>query len=296
MNDSIVIDADGTWTNTAWNTTTTSSVNGGSAESVYQDIQGTNYCANAVTGAVTVPSGATIQGANGVLATVLNDSSGTNAVAVQGYAIANASSAQVWGANFLASSSSGLSAGCTVTGIEIDLHAQNANDSVAGVTVGGPGPATLSTLSSAFRVSGGSNPFEYGFTTQDGAANLGVALGCTTTGNTVPSQTIQLASRDSSGNVHFGYITTNANGAFNFQPDVVNNSAIFVINKIGFPVTPAHVFANLPSPSSGTAGALVYITDSPTATVGATVTVGGGTNKVYLGTGGTNWTVIALTS
>jgi hypothetical protein len=122
------------------------------------------------------------------------------------------------------------------------------------------------------------------------------SAGCATTGNNVSSQNVQLTSRDSGGNAHFGYITLNPNGAFNFQPDVVNNTAIFTINKIGFPITPAHTFANLPSPSSGTAGALVYITDSPTTTIGATVTVGGGSNKVYLGTGGTNWTVLAVVS
>jgi hypothetical protein len=165
------------------------------------------------------------------LGTVINDATGTNAVAVQGYAIAIVQNAQVWGANFLASSTSGTT-GATITGIEVDLNNNDAGDSVAGVSVGGPG--TNASLTRAFIVSGKATPCQYGFNTQDGAAELGLALGCSSSANNVSSQTIQLASRDSSGNAHFGYITTNPNGAFHFQPDVVNNSNISLLMNLDY--------------------------------------------------------------
>jgi hypothetical protein len=53
-------------------------------------------------------------------------------------------------------------------------------------------------------------------------------------------------------------------------------------------ITPPLTYSTLPS---GIAGATAFITDAATSTYGATVSAGGGSNKVHVLYNGSNWVV-----
>jgi len=80
------------------------------------------------------------------------------------------------------------------------------------------------------------------------------------------------------------------------QLDTASNQSIKLLNTVcGNVYTQTRsglVFANLPAASSSFEGAIASITDSSTATWGATIT-GGGSNHVLAYCDGTNWTVAA---
>jgi hypothetical protein len=199
----------------------------------------------------------------------------------------------VRGANFIVYDQTGITGtGATLTGIEVDVSANNANSVVAGVSVGGSSTATPSpNLSTGFRVSNlGTNvPFQYGFVTLDGAALLALSAGCESSGNRVNSQAIQLTSRDSGGTPHYGKIIQDSIGDFLFLPDSAVNTNVFTINKNGFPQPPSSTFANLPYPFA--VGQIAVVTDSTVNTWGSTI-AGSGVHTVLAWSNGSNWTVV----
>jgi hypothetical protein len=225
----------GTFTNTAWTTAASGSVNSASAQSIYQLTQGSNYATNGLTGAVVVPSSATIQGANGLFGGIESSTTGTNAVGVQGYAYANAASVPVWGANFLAQSASGLSSGATLHGIEVDVNSMTSTDNPTGISIGGTSSSgSARGLGIAINSLGGGISWLDGLSCAAGATSSAcINVGPTSSSNNVSSQVIQFASKDSGGSSHVADLSTLPTGGFVITPDAVNNSNTVEADQTG---------------------------------------------------------------
>lgn len=218
----------GTFTDTVWSAALNGSVNSGSAQTIYQNIQGTHYTANGVTGAVAVSGGSTIQGANGVFGVVQNSATGTNAVGVQGYAVSLVASAPVWGFNGLAKSTVGQAT--TLIGNEVDTNCNNAGDTCLGMSVGGnsaaqPGTAEAYTVNSL----GTGVVWIDGFACQSGAAQTCLSVGLLGSGNNIPSQYISLFGRDSGGTLRVDTITADPNGNLTLGPSAGKSVVISTI-------------------------------------------------------------------
>jgi len=229
----------GTFTDTVWSSAAAGSTNSASAQTVYQLVNPTHYAANGSTGAVIVPPGSTVQGANGLFGGIITNATGTNAIAVQGFAYANVTGSSVWGGNFLAQSLPGLAVGATMKGIEVDVDSFNANDTPVGILVVGAS-ANGSSRGTAYQVSalGASLTWLQGFSCVDGASSTCVAIGAQTTANNVSSQILQFGSRDSGAANHYAQFYTSPNGTVVIKPDAVNNANTLQISPTAVVISP----------------------------------------------------------
>lgn len=143
-------------------------------------LQGGNHATDALTGAVAVPSSATVYQSNAIAGYASASSTTTNTVAGYFQARALAGTTKIWALNTVASDG-----GFAVTnaGVELDTNCTNASSTCNGLTVIGASTAQFTgngiAVSSPSVQSIGAVKWSNGFVVGNGAASVGFLMGAT---------------------------------------------------------------------------------------------------------------------
>jgi hypothetical protein len=296
----------GTFTNTQMNQYLSSFVNGISTH-LYHDVGYPGFATEAITGGMAVPSTAGIEQANGLAGytTTACDSGGRincNAVGVFTYALTTGNGAAAWGANPVVSDSASVSS--NLTGIEVDTGVGGTPTYVRGQLIAlssthgliGTMPSTSATCaggncgSEALEIGSaavGSLAWGKGIVLDDGSfnsANNALEIGATDPViASQPSYKACFARLDGGGSRHVDVCMNSS----------ITGDLVLAASAGGTVRLPtALLFASLPSCVAGIEGAMRPVSDSTTATWGATIGGSGG-NHVLAYCDGTNWTVMA---
>lgn len=229
---------------------------GPTIDGIFQNGAGNKGVAQAIVGTVDIAAGDTANfGSAGVAGYALTHEptggEGGVAIGVFGQGSTAVSNASVFGSNFVASNCNGNAATIGfdanyITACEFDVNLWKKADTsdpvitnghVYGVVVAGSSNLNSSiALSSGYvldRLSVNTNvPWNYGYSTYDNAATIGVYLGAGGTGNNVGSQPLRMKGRNSGGNERIVDIHGDANGALLFSPDSNSGLTVF-LNGIG---------------------------------------------------------------
>lgn len=291
----------GLFTNTQMNLYISSLLNGCNPTTLFQLTHSSVFSTDGFTSCVLVPSSSTVTQINGISAMVQNNANSStgsvnNAVGGSFVGYAGASGAWVWGINPLVSDAAGL----TSTGLlnEYDLNIFGTpgyvslfrvNGFVTGTMPAGIAPGSSANAGSALMdvVHGVStNPvWPVGLNFQDGSiSNIVLQVGALCTSGSCASPKIAFTSYGGGHALQVGSINADAAGSFIFTP-ALGSGALTL---------PPKLFSAYPACSVGTEGSWATITNSTTATPGATIT-GGGAHHVLGYCNSVNWLVVVGT-
>jgi hypothetical protein len=245
---------------------------------------GSNTIGNvqALVGAVASPAGSTVAGnAAGVAGYATGANTVTAPVGVYGQGTFSSGGIQAWGGNFLASNCPTQGCGATqgntgnVYGAEVDVNI-NTNSSggipggnAIGLYVNDVLDANMAAMDAIRIDHAGTYPWTYGIITNTGCCAVGMQLNPVATGNTQPSQAIQLNATNSSGTTETGSLVVDNQGNLQITPGSgsilsLNSGSGHSFVKVG-PSTVAipgfaKVFANNTSGQSISSGSFTTIT------------------------------------
>jgi hypothetical protein len=297
------------WTGTQQNTYLGAELGGATTGFEFNKVQseinnlGSLYGSDASAGVTSVPSGATTHAANALAGYAVtsansqmsgNDREIANAIGVYGQARiqSGASHGAVWGMNAVAADDAGAT-NSNVTGLEVDIGVFGSPRYVVGHLISAPiGTGTLPAGSPAlwicctsttpgFNLQWGNGIIVDRGMIASGGSALSISGSCLSGGVPCGSETITLNGFDGSNVQHTASLAADSTGDLVITPP---SGAVTILGK-------PRTFSTLPACSSALEGSTAPVTDSTTATWGATIT-GSGADHVLAYCDGTNWTVM----
>lgn len=245
--------------------------------------------------------------ASGVSGYGMTGSQYSNVVAVYGGAYCAGAFTQCWGANFtVGSTGTPPSGGSNLVGVEVDSNHSNTGGAAAAIIKGVTSVANLVTQPSGYAYAfqaiktGSSFAWNTAYNSDNGAAVNGLVLGQALASGATQSQNILLVSNtgaaqsvsqifeDQNGNLILR--PASAKGVV-LDPGQTGNGTVIATGQGGLQIA-KNAFSALPACTAALEGLMWPVTDSTTATWGATIT-GLGTNHVLAYCDGSSWTVAA---